>query len=237
MKKLLLPAALVLGAAVLFTVAFLGFALLRADGPHQLPLIGGMFAEPEPEAEHGAEPELAEAPKPEIVAAERAGLGLLDVFRVESPLAKDELAALASSLKARLTALDAREAELARSEARLAERSQLLDEQMTTIHALRTELERWQTDLEQRQGVLKRDESAAAARDAESWAKLSKLFEKGDAASLAAKLSGYAPEEAAQVLVGLKPDRARELLEKLGGESWKDYWDAYRRALGSQEPD
>ena len=36
------------------------------------------------------------------------------------------------------------------------------------------------------------------------------------------------------MLVGLKPDRARELLEKLGGESWKDYWEAYRRALGSQ---
>ena len=24
----------------------------------------------------------------------------------------------------------------------------------------------------------------------------------------------------------------RTLLEKLGGEAWKDYWEAYRRALG-----
>lgn len=236
MKKLFKPAALALGAAFLFTAAFLGFALMRADGPHELPLIGGMF--PAPAAEPEAEAATAEVAEPEAGApAQRAGLGLLDVFRVESPMAKEELAALAASLKSRLAALDARAAELERGEAQLAERALLLDDQMSTIHALRTELERWQTELEQREAALQKGEGEAAARDAESWGKLSKLFEKGDATSLAAKLAGYTPDEAAQVLVGLKPDRARELLEKLGGESWKDYWDAYRRALGSQSQD
>ncbi|HVS18008.1 MAG TPA: hypothetical protein VMT18_05360 [Planctomycetota bacterium] len=233
MKKLLVPAALLAGAAALFTAAFLGFAWLRADGPHQLPVIGGLFPAPAVEPE----PERIATPRPRIEAAEQAGLGLLDVFRIDSPIAKEELATLASTLKTRLAALDERAAELARAEARLAERSALLDEQMATINDLRTELERWQTELEARAAVVRRDEDAAGARDAESWSKLSKLFEKGDAASLAAKLGGYPPDDAARVLVGLKPDRARELLEKLGGESWKDYWDAYRVALGRIEPE
>lgn len=235
MKKLLLPAALVLGAVVLFAVAFLGFAWMRAEGPHELPLIGGLFPVPEKAAED--EDELAQAPRVEVEAADRAGLGLIDVFRIDSPIAKDELATLATTLKSRLSALDARQAELELGEARLAERAQLLDEQMATINGLRTELERWQTELEQRQAEVRRDESAADERDAESWSKLAKLFEKGDAASLAVKLAGYPPQDAARVLVGLKPDRARELLEKLGGESWKDYWDAYRLALGRVEPE
>lgn len=233
MKKLLLPAALLLGAAVLFTVAFLGFAWMRADSAHDLPLIGGLFPEPEVEHEESA-PEVAATPEHAEPEA-HAGLGLLDVFRVDSAIDKEELAALAATLKSRLAALDARAAELDREEQRLAERAELLEEQMDTIHALRTELERWQTELEQRQAALRGDEAVEAERDAASWARLSKLFEKGDAASLAAKLASYSPEEAARLLVGLKPDRARDLLEKLGGESWKDYWEAYRRALGSQD--
>lgn len=233
MKKLLVPVAALAGAAVLFAVAFLGFAWMRADGPHQLPVIGGLFPEPQEEAEE--EPERVAVPRQRVEEAEQAGLGLLDVFRIDSPIAKEELATLAATLKTRLAALDAREAELGRSEARLAERAALLDEQMVTINELRTELERWQTELEARAAEVRRDEDAAAARDDESWSKLSKLFEKGDAASLAAKLGGYPPEQAAKVLVGLKPDRARDLLEKLGGENWKDYWEAYRVALGQVE--
>lgn len=232
MKKLLVPAGLLVGAAVLFAVAFLGFAWMRADGPHQLPVIGGLFDEPEDEAED--QPALAAAPREPMRDPERAGLGLLDVFRIDSPIGKDELNTLVSTLKARLVALDAREAELDREETRLAERAALLDDQMTTIGELRTELERWQTELEARAAEVRRDESAAAERDAESWSKLSKLFEKGDAASLSTKLAGYTPEEAAHILVGLKPDRARELLEKLGGEDWKDYWESYRLALGRE---
>lgn len=235
MKKLLVPAALLTGALALFAVAFLGFAWMRADGPHELPLIGGLF--PVPEEESAPASEVADAPRPAAPAAERAGLGLLDVFRVESSMSKEELSTLTTALKSRLAALDAREAELERGEARLAERSQLLDEQLATIGSLRTELERWQTELEARAAEVQRDEKAAQERDTASWSKLSKLFEKGDTASLAAKLAGYPPADAARVLVGLKPDRARELLEKIGGESWKDYWDAYRlEAARSEAP-
>jgi flagellar motility protein MotE (MotC chaperone) len=235
MKKLLVPAGLTLGAIALFALAFLGFAWMRADGPHELPLIGGLFPAPE----EGAEPAPAAVatPRTPTQAAERAGLGLLDVFRVESPMTKEELSTLTSALKSRLAALDARQAELERGEARLAERALLLDEQVATLGALRTELERWQTELEARAAEVRRDESAAAERDAASWSKLAKLFEKGDAAALAPKLAGYAPADAARVLVHLKPDRARELLEKLGGESWKDYADAYRLEAARAEPE
>ena len=233
MKKLLRIAALTAGALTLFSVAFLAFAWSRAAGPHELPVVGTLF--PEPVAEQGQEP-LVVAPPVQRPIASQAGLGLLDVFRVDSPLDKNALATLASDLKARLNALDAREAEQALAEQRLAERAQFLDEQLATINSLRTELERWQTELEQRQAEVLRDEGAKAERDAASWERMAKLFEKGEAPALAAKLGGYPPAEAALILRQLKPERARELLEGLGGESWKDYWDAYRQALGELEP-
>jgi hypothetical protein len=234
MKKLLKPAAFALAGVLLFALAFLGFAWVRVESPHELPLVGGLF--PQPAAE--SEPATAAAPanhaaSPAGPVSNRAGLGLLDVFRIDSPLDAGELAALAGELKARLAALESREAQQAEREARLAERALFLDEQFAMINGLRTELERWQTELEQRQAAIGRDESAQAERDAESWTRMAKLFEKGEARSLAKKLEAYPPDQAARILSQLKPDRARELLEGLGGEAWKDYWEAYRRALGT----
>ena len=126
--------------------------------------------------------------------------------------------------------------ELDDREERLEERALFLDEQFGSLAELRTSLERWQLELEGRQAEVERDESARAESEAESWTRLAKLFEKGDAPSLARKLEAWSPQEAAQVLRHLKPDRARDLLEGLSGESWKDYWEAYRIALGDQAP-
>ena len=223
------------GALGLFAAAFFGFGLLRGGSAHALPLIGGLF--PAPNGEQ-AEHESAQAPAPAATTAppKQAGLGLLDVFLLESPMAAEEIQDLARALKEQRAALEQRSSEQDEREERLDERALFMDEQSAALAQMRADLERWQGELEQRQAELERGEAAAGERDAASWQRMAKLFEKGEAASLAKRLQAWTPSEAAQLLVHLKPDRVRELLEALGGESWKDYWEAYRAAVPTETP-
>ena len=234
MNKLVLAILLALGSFGLFSGAFVGFARLRGTPSHELPLIGGLFTPPP--QEEGLEAGLAETepgtrPGPTAREPTQAGLGLLDMFRLESPMQAAELQELARSLKQRLARVAERETQLDAREQRLDERAMFLDEQFGSLAELRQGLESWQTELDQRQTEVERDEATQAEREAESWQGMAKLFEKGEAASLARRLEAWSPGEAAELLRHLKPERARELLEALRGESWKDYWEAYRQAL------
>lgn len=240
MKKVVKPLLLALGALVLFGGAFVGFARLRGAGLHELPVLGGLFPAPpapteEPRDDVAAEPAPAPTPQPaprrdEARAAQVAGLGLLDVFRIESPLSAAELQALARRLERSSAELERRLAELDEREARQAERSLLLDEQLAGLQQLRGGLEAWELELSEREARLTTAEAEREAGEAHSWQRMAKLFEKGDAEVLARKLEAYTPQEAARLLQHLKPDRARALLEALTGEAWKSYWDAYRDA-------
>jgi hypothetical protein len=77
---------------------------------------------------------------------------------------------------------------------------------------------------------VQRNEKARAEREEESWAKLGKLFTEGDAADQGKKLAAYTPEQAARILVSMKPARAKELLDNVGADKWKEFADAYRMA-------
>lgn len=238
MKKPLKILSLAAAALGLFAAAFFGFGLLRGGSAHAVPVIGRWFPAPagdEAAADH-AEPatvsgEAAVPPPPK-----QAGLGLLDVFVLESPMAAEELQELARALKEQRAQVEQRSSELDEREERLDERALFMDEQSAALAQLRTELERWQGELEERQAELERSEAVQGEQDAASWQRMAKLFEKGEAESLARRLEAWTPEQAAQLLVHLKPDRVRALLEALGGESWKDYWDAYRAAVPSETP-
>jgi hypothetical protein len=235
MKKALKILSLAAGAAGLFAAAFFGFGLLRGGSAHALPLVGALF--PAPPGEEAAQSEAkAEAPAPAPPPPKQAGLGLLDVFLLESPMAAEEIQELARALKEQRAQLEQRSGELDEREERLDERALFMDEQSLALAQMRAELERWQGELEQRQAELERSEAVQGERDAASWQRMAKLFEKGEAASLARRLESWTPAEAAQLLVHLKPDRVRELLEALGGESWKDYWEAYRAAVPTEAP-
>ncbi len=236
MVSYLKPALAVLGGATLFAGAFVFSALQRGASRGDLPLIGGLLSEKaaEPAPEH-VEP-VAPA-KPVHEEPRTAGLGLLDAFHIEAPLSAAELEALARDLKLGIAQIERRGAELDDRERRLADREHQLDEHYASLQELRTSLERWEQDLVGREVNVGQAEVDKEAREAESWQKMAKLFEKGDASSLARKLSAYSPGEAAQILKHLKTERARELLEGVTGESWKQYWDAYRQAMGTpQQP-
>jgi hypothetical protein len=237
MKKPLQILSLAAAALGLFAAAFFGFGLVRGGSAHALPLIGGWFPAPAGEEEsaqvepsHGAN----EAPVPSP--PKQAGLGLLDVFVLESPMAAEEIQDLARALKEQRAQVEQRSGELDEREERLDERALFMDEQSAALAEMRAELERWQGELETRQAELERGEAVHSEKDAASWQRMAKLFEKGEASALARRLEAWTPAEAAQLLMHLKPDRVRELLEALGGETWKDYWEAYRAAVPSETP-
>lgn len=221
------------GGALAFTFAYVAFALVLGVQPHQIPLVGKVFPAP-PETPADSAPTVAEdepksAPQP-AQGAQVASIGLLDVFQIESPYSGSELETLVSDLKRKSKEFDQRLSELSERERRTAERSEFLDEQYAQLQRLRTGLEEWENELEQRQAEVKRDEKARVEREEESWAKLGKLFAEGDAAEQGKRLAAYTPEQAARILVTMKPARAKELLDNVGADKWKEFADAYRMA-------
>jgi len=218
------------GGLLAFTFAYVAFALALGVQPHAIPLVGQAFPAPPAPTEQpptSVEPsEPRDAPPP----ARTASIGLLDVFQIEAPYSSKELEQLVGDLKRKNKELDQRLGELSDRERRAAERSEFLDEQYAQLQRLRTGLEQWENELEQRQAEVKRDEKARVEREEESWAKLGKLFAEGDAAEQGKRLAAYTPEQAARILVTMKPARAKELLDSVGADKWKEFADAYRLA-------
>jgi len=228
MKKPAQIALIACGALGAFAVAFTGFSLMLGIAPHEIALMGALFPAPEvEEVAHATEPEVA-AEKPPRPRVHNAGLGVLDVFRIDSPYSTAELDRLAKDVRRKMVELDKRLAEADAREEQLDQRAQFLDDQYATLQELRTGLESWETELDQRQAEVERDEAARDAREDESWTRLSRLFEKGDPADQAGRLQGYPPEDAARILSKLKPTRAQELLEGLPQKEWQAYAEAYR---------
>ena len=226
MNKTVKLALIGVGASIGFLGAFVGFSRLLGAEWHQIAVVGSLFPAPtEEEADEDSEPVVVYKERP----LERpAGIGVLDVFQIESPYSSKELDELVDTLETKLAELDQRLTDVAQREEQADDRSAFLDEQYATLNKLRAGLESWENELRQREVEVERDEAARAAREAESWSRLAKLFEKGDAADQSGRLSSYTPEEAAEILFRLKPSRAQELLDQLQGEMWKEYAEAYR---------
>lgn len=216
------------GALGAFAIAFTGFSLVLGIAPHEIAVIGAIF--PSPEVEVAAPVEVAEKPKeqPPRPRVRSAGVGVLDVFRIDSPYSTAELDRLVKDVKRKRSELDDRLRETEEREQQLDQRASFLDDQYTTLQELRSGLETWETELDQRQAEVERDEAARNQREDQSWTRLSRLFEKGDASDQASRLQAYDPEEAALILSKLKPVRAQELLEAMPEGDWQAYAEAYR---------
>lgn len=224
MNKIVKLSLIGLGASAGFLGAFVGFSRALGAPWHEIAVVGSLFPEPPPE-EDGDEPVV-------IIKKEQplrpAGIGVLDVFQIDSPYTTSELDQLVQTLENKLAEVDQRLIDVSEREQRSEDRATFLDEQYATLNKLRTGLETWENELRQREVEVERDEAARAAREAESWARLAKLFEKGEPADQSQRLMSYTPEEAAEILFRLKPTRAQELLDQLQGDSWKQYAEAYR---------
>ena len=216
------------GGSLGFVGAFTGFSLGLGSRPYEIPVVRQLFSTP-PAPPDG---ETREVPAP-IKAVERrpartAGLGVLDVFQIESPYSSGELTELAETLEHKLREVDQRLIAVAEREEQTDDRARFVEEQYAALAVLRTGLETWEDELSQREAEVESDEATREARQTESWARLAKLFEKGDADAQSARLRTYTPTEAARILHELKPARAQQLLDALSGAAWKDYAEAYR---------
>ena len=222
------------GGLLGFGLAYIAFALMLGVQPHDIPVAGAIFPKP-PDA---AQKEESPAPQePTSVSEPRRGstkeparAGLLDVFQIESPYSASELESLVAELKRKSKELDQRSTELSERERRAEERSEFLDEQYAELQRLRNGLEQWESELELRQNEVENGEKARVERERSGWATLGKLFSEGDAAEQGKRLAQYAPEDAAKILQTLKPARAKELLDNVGGDKWKEYAEAFRNA-------
>jgi flagellar motility protein MotE (MotC chaperone) len=224
--------AFALGGSTLFVGSMVGFARMQGAEWHELPLLGRAF--PSPPAQETSPVAPIQSPEPTTptppkLEARTAQLGVLDVFRIESPWTAAEIDQFVSEMKARKLELEQRLQALDAREQKLDHRSKLLDEQYAVLKDLRAELERWKAELEQRAAEIENAKQAKDSRDEAGWAQLAKLFEKGDPAELSTRLRSYSPPEAAKILARLKPARAQELLNGLSGAEWKEYADAYRQ--------
>ena len=217
------------GSLGAFVIAFVGFSLMLGTPPHEIRVIGALFPGPAMD-EQETVAAITKGPKdqPPRPRVRNAGLGVLDVFRIDSPYSTSELDRLVKDVKRKLGELDQRLRESGERGEELDERASFLDDQYKTLQELRAGLEEWEAELDLRQAEVERDETARKAREEASWKRLSKLFEKGDAREQAGRLKGYGPEDAALILGQLKPVRAQELLEGLSEADWQDYAEAYR---------
>jgi flagellar motility protein MotE (MotC chaperone) len=230
MNNVLKLTLLAAGSSAGFVGAFTGFSLALGAPIHEIAIVGSLFPAPPGEETATAGPTPAPVPAVERRPLRKAGIGVLDVFQIESPFTSSELSELAETLENKLHEVDQRLLEVAERERRAADRAQFLDEQHAALVGLRTGLETWEDELDQREAEVERDEAARAARTTESWVRLAKLFEKGDAAEQSTRLAAYTPDEVARILHQLKPTRAQELLDSFDPQRWKDYAEAYRTA-------
>jgi flagellar motility protein MotE (MotC chaperone) len=215
-----------------FGLAYIAFALALGVQPHSIPVAGKVFPAPPEQAQQKGSantPATVSTSEPEQ-RREPARAGLLDVFQIESPFSAKELEVLVAEIKRKSKELDQRLIDLAERERRAAERAEFLDEQYAELQRLRGGLEQWEDELELRQGEVQNAESVQAERREQSWATLGKLFADGDAAEQGRRLTQYSPADAARILQTLKPARAKELLDNVGTDKWKEYAEALRNA-------
>ena len=233
MNRIIELAVLGLGGLSLFVVAFLGFAAMSGAPLDELAVVGPLFAEEE--GEEIPEEERSVLDPPDQVYTTRkqvieANLGLLSAYALEPPLSAVDLQSLATDLKAQKIAFEERLKLLDDREAALEQREEVITAQFNTLEEMRRDLERRETDLTLRAAEVERDEAAIQPEGGGSWATVAKIFEGGEAADMAKRLSAYTPEEAAQILSHLDDAYAVELLNAIGGDQFKSYVDAYSAA-------
>lgn len=236
MNRIIEILAMALGGLSLFSVCFLGFAIMSGKPLSGIPGLGKAF---EQEQTAGTEPvanatSVDDSDAPSTPSAPRknedviaAGIGVMGAWSLPSPFSQVELKGLADELKSRLAELDARERDLDRRERELEERTASAQEQFELLGTMRRQLEEYEAELDLREQEVRRSEEAHSAKERQAWADQAGIL-KGLSTDLAGKrLLTYTPEEAAHILRSMEPDAATKLLNAIPEESWKDYVDAY----------
>ena len=233
MNQLLKYLAYSIGAFVLFTGSFLGFAAFSGTPMHELALVGRFFPEEkslvdEPESEDPLV-QVEQDARPAEQVIQEAALPL-HAFLLDDAISAPELARLQSELKTLIRSNETRAAALDEREKDLDLRARHYEDRWAEMEAIRTNLMRSEIELEERRGEVARDEAAQAARENASWKSLAAIFAEGKAKSLTPRLIQYEPLNAAKILRALPEARAAELLQEVPPDRYVEYTEAYRKA-------
>lgn len=186
-------------------------------------------------AEHGSKPAPTGTHAPtKSSKSHEATADLLGAFKFDSPYTSDELRELVETLEKKNTELDRRMAELATKEELADDRLEAIEDRQKALDAMKTELEELQAELAARAEELQDETEKKTEVEQKSIKALGAMFEDGELDALASRLTTYGPKEAAKILVTLTPERAKELLDALPQAKWREFAEAYTKALAAK---
>ncbi|QDU70031.1 hypothetical protein [Engelhardtia mirabilis] len=247
MNKKVEIATLAAGGLGLFSMCFLGFALVSDVPLEEMAVIGPLFRNGDEQAEEGADGTLAEAdggapgqnggkalalPERRGTAQEivTANLGVLGAFALPAPFARAELETLVDELRDQRDLLKERSDALDERERQVADQIAALDMRSAELERIKGEIETQTAAIELRSLELKRDEDVETAGESLVYENLATLYAEGDTEQITADLVGMGPDEAAKVLRILDEDRAMDLLRAITGDERGKFIDAWARA-------
>jgi len=220
------------GGLVLFVGSFIVFAALSGVPLHEVAIIGALIDPPAQEAAAAQQTRKVVEPAPERPKTDgeimEASASVLGAFVLEAPFSTDELRVLQTELKSKLRDLDQRRHAMGEKERRLVEREEVLDLRYAELMTLRSALEEFEAELHARSDELQRDEKASGEREKRGWKVIARTFEDGEPAILVQRLMQYEPRDAARILRALEAEPARDLLNLLPPDSYREYADAFR---------
>lgn len=230
------------GGFGLFSLCFIGFALMSGQPMSEMAVIGPLF--PSDESEEGEDGEqvasgeagASGAEEGEVGLPERrvnaqdivtANLGVLGGFNMPAPFARADLEQLVDELRNERDGLKEREDAVTEREALVESQIAALDEKAVEIERIKDEIDVQTAALELRALELSRDEEVEAAGADLRYENLATLYSDGDVKQVVGDLTALGPEDAARVLRILEEDRALELLRAMKDPDRQQFIEAW----------
>jgi len=219
------------GGLAVFAMAYVGVAAAQGASVREIPPFSWIARDiPLPDMESKPPPPIAPPlePRRDLPVVPPMTAGVLGAFVLPSPFDSRELQDLQKRLAERTLAIEA-------TQQALEQRARDLDDWQKSLEDRTRELEELRGRIGG--GADSTQSTAPAAsvdteQDRASWRAMAPLFEDGDLDELAGRLVSFEPEEAAQILAGLEPERAGLLLNALPEADYRRFFDAWRKVKG-----
>lgn len=220
MNKIILIFAAVATGSLLLVGTFVTAAGMLGADLHTLPVVGGLFPEPQEQSLDPALNEMNTSVEEQVEADRRSPDQVVDnsasplhAFLLPSPWSSDQLEGLERQLKTRMNAIAEREKDLDKRQADLEESQRHLAELQTELESVRNGMIEERDETVALQEEVKQEEAAAAEKRIASFKQMSSLYAEGDPSESAQMLLDmYPPDDIGLVLSGLLPERVKELM-------------------------
>ena len=224
--------AMTLGGFSLFAVCFLGFAITSGKALEDVPFIGSMLMEEEPELDPlaGRTPaeQIPTSMRPESDILQHTS-GVLQTFSVQSPYSQSELKELADTLKDTRMKLDRRMQEVESESENLSLRDEGLNDREQRLERFKTQLEMRAKELTLREAEVKNEERIASEKEQLVYVNKASSLSQLQPAEAVTRLATYQVEEIARILHAMATEPADMIVKALPQERWEEVVDRLSR--------